>query len=127
MRFLANSTHRMAAASTLLMLRTFAIWNQNKLVVIPLVILALGQWGIAFFAVTTVKAQFQEVAGACVVASVAKLHLNIIYLYSKAPFICKENKSLSNLSAMFLDAVVLIMTTIGLVSSSTVCKGNNSV
>lgn len=78
----------MAAASTLLMLRTFAIWNQNKLVVIPLVILALGQWGVAFFAVTTVKAHFEEAAGACVVASVTKLHLDIIYLYSKAALVC---------------------------------------
>lgn len=109
------------------MLRTFAIWNQNKLVMIPLVVLALGQWGIAFFAVTTVKAHFDDTAGACIVASVAKVHLNIIYLYSKPSLICQKYKSLSRLSAMFLDAVVLIMTTIGLVSSSTLRKGNRSV
>jgi len=85
-----------AASSTLLMLRTFAIWNQNKFVVIPLVLLALGQWGIAFYAVTTVKAHYE--GGVCAVGAVSDLDLDIIYLYT-----------------MFLDAVVLIMTTIGLV------------
>jgi uncharacterized protein (DUF486 family) len=105
------------------MLRTFAIWNQNKLVVIPLVLLALGQWGIAFFAVTTVKAQFDVTAGACVVGGVTQLHLNLIYLYSKATLMCMKDESLNKLSAMFLDAVVLIMTTIGLVSCDTPCKG----
>ncbi len=123
----SNSTHRIAAASTLLMLRTFAIWNQNKFVVIPLVALALGQWGIAFFAVTTVKAHFDDAAGACVVAGVTKLHLDIIYLYSEPSLIRQKYKLLSKLLAMFLDAVVLIMTTIGLVSSSTLCTGNSSV
>jgi len=114
--------HRMAAASTLLMLRTFAIWNQNKLVVVPLVILALGQWGIAFFATTTVKAHYDVAAGACVVAGVTDIHLDIIYLYSKFALICQRAKALIKLSAMFLDAVVLIMTTIGLVSRNTLCK-----
>jgi uncharacterized protein (DUF486 family) len=96
------------------MLRTFAIWNQNKFVVIPLVLLALGQWGIAFYAVTTVKAHYE--GGVCAVAAVSDLDLDIIYLYSECALICQTNQSLSKLSAMFLDAVVLIMTTIGLVS-----------
>jgi len=86
-----------AASSTLLMLRTFAIWNQTKLVVIPLALLALGQWGIAFFALTTVKAHYDDTVGACVVGGVSDLDLDIIYLYT-----------------MFLDAVVLVMTTVGL-------------
>jgi hypothetical protein len=34
------------SASTLLMLRTIAIWNRNLWVTIPLVILSLGQWAI---------------------------------------------------------------------------------
>jgi uncharacterized protein (DUF486 family) len=65
------------------MLRTFAIWNQNKFVVIPLVLLALGQWGIAFFALTTVKAHYDQTTGACVVGGVSDLDLDIIYIYSK--------------------------------------------
>lgn len=77
------------------MLRTFAIWNQNKMVVIPLVILALGQWGIAFFAVTTVHADYDATARACLVGGVTELHLDIIYLYSKAALMCKKDKSLS--------------------------------
>ena len=105
------------------MLRTFAIWNQNKFVVIPLVLLALGQWGIAFFALTTVKAHYDASTGSCVVAAVSDLDLGMIYLYSKFPLKRQKDNSLSKLSAMFLDAVVLIMTTIGLVSHNTLCKG----
>lgn len=65
------------------MLRTFAIWNQNKFVVIPLVLLALGQWGIAFFATTTVKAHYDAATAACAVSGVSDLDLDIIYLYSE--------------------------------------------
>lgn len=65
------------------MLRTFAIWNQNKFVVIPLVLLALGQWGIAFFATTTVKAHYDTATAVCAVSGVSDLDLDIIYLYSE--------------------------------------------
>ena len=68
------------------MLRTFAVWNQNKFVVVPLVLLALGQWGIAFFALTTVKAHYDGASGACVVAAVGGLDLDVIYLYSEFCF-----------------------------------------
>lgn len=105
------------------MLRTFAIWNQNKLVVIPLIVLALGQWGIAFFATTTVKAHYEDAAGACVVGGVSDLDLDIIYLYSEFVWMRQRDRSLSKLSAMFLDAVVLVMTTIGLVRRNTFRKG----
>jgi hypothetical protein len=55
--------------------------------------------------------------------AVTELHLDLIYLYSKFALMCQKDESLSKLSAMFLDAVVLIMTTIGLVSCDTLCKG----
>lgn len=97
------------------------------MVVIPLIILALGQWGIAFFAVTTVEAHYDVTNGACLVGGVSEIHLNLIYLYSKAALMCKRDKSLNKRSAMFLDAVVLIMTTVGLVSRKTVCKGKSCV
>ena len=76
------------------MLRTFAVWNQNKFVVIPLVVLALGQWGIAFFTLTTVKAHYDVTAGACVVAGVRDVDLDMIYLYSKCSLMCQNDRLL---------------------------------
>jgi len=45
-QFAGNSA--IGSASTLLMLRTIAIWNRNLFVTIPLVVLSCGQWGILF-------------------------------------------------------------------------------
>lgn len=45
-QFAGNSA--IGSASTLLMLRTVAIWNRNLFVTVPLVILSLGQWAILF-------------------------------------------------------------------------------
>lgn len=36
-------------ASTLLMLRTIAIWNKKLFILIPLLVIALGHWSIIFY------------------------------------------------------------------------------
>jgi hypothetical protein len=96
--FTGNSA--IGAASTLLMLRTIAIWTRNLWVTVPLVILSLGQWGILFHGMTIVRAGFSPEAHSCVVISTGdanNLNLNLLYLYT-----------------MFVDLVVLVLSTIGL-------------
>ena len=73
-------------ASTLLMLRTVAIWNKNWFVTIPLVIVGIGHWSILMYSVTAVRAVFLPEAKTCVVVSTGDDHhnltLNLLYLYS---------------------------------------------
>ncbi|KAG9009825.1 hypothetical protein FRB93_005096 [Tulasnella sp. JGI-2019a] len=84
-------------ASTLLMLRVIAIWNQNLFVVIPLVTLSLGQWGILLHSVSTVSAHFVPAANQCVVTETAPVFLQVLYIYT-----------------MTFDFIVLTLSTIGL-------------
>lgn len=88
------------SASTLLMLRTIAIWNRSLWVTIPLGLLSAGHWGILLHGMTTVKSRFDSVARACGLDSTGdgnNLFLNLLYLYT-----------------MFIDLVVLVVSTIGL-------------
>jgi hypothetical protein len=88
-------------ASTLLMFRTIAIWNKNLYVTIPLVIIALGHWGILMYSVTSVRSTFSEQAKTCILVSTGDKHhnlaLNLTYLYT-----------------MFVDLTVLVVSTVGL-------------
>jgi len=88
-------------ASTLLMFRTIAIWNKNLLVTIPLILIALGHWGILMYSVTSVRSVFYPAAKTCILVSTGNqdhnLALNLTYLYT-----------------MFVDLTVLIVSTIGL-------------
>ncbi|KAG8954573.1 hypothetical protein FRC03_011421 [Tulasnella sp. 419] len=72
------------SSSTLLMLRTFAIWSRNLYVIIPLTCLALGQWSILFYGVLTVRSNWAEEAHSCIVTGTYNLALNLIYIYTMA-------------------------------------------
>lgn len=85
------------AASTLLMLRTIAVWNKKLYIVIPLALISAGQWGILLHGVTTVKATWSPVLQACSVDAVDGFFLNLVYLWT-----------------MFTDLIVLILTLVGL-------------
>jgi len=88
-------------ASTLLMLRTIAIWNKKLYIAIPLLIIALGHWGILFYSITIVRSVFSPEAKTCILLSTGtdknNLTLNLVYLYT-----------------MFVDVVVLIVSIVGL-------------
>ena len=77
-------------ASTLLMLRTVAIWNKNWFVTIPLAVIAIGHWCILMYSVTSVRAVFIPEAKTCVVVATGNQHknltLNLLYLYSTCFF-----------------------------------------
>ncbi|KAG8994081.1 hypothetical protein FRB90_000538 [Tulasnella sp. 427] len=90
-----------ATASTLLMLRTIAIWSRNLIVVVPLVLLALGQWGILLHGVITVHAQWSDVAKSCVVTDTLPIFLDLIYVYT-----------------MGYDLLVLLVSSIGLIRTT---------
>ncbi|KZV90910.1 hypothetical protein EXIGLDRAFT_616308 [Exidia glandulosa HHB12029] len=86
-----------AGASTCLMIRTIAIWERKAFITIPLVIISLGQWGLLYHGIVTVKADWSPEAGACLVTGTKPLFLNLLYFYT-----------------MSLDLVVLILTLLGL-------------
>ncbi|KAG9035957.1 hypothetical protein FRB95_010165 [Tulasnella sp. JGI-2019a] len=85
------------AASSLLMLRTIAVWSRNKWVMWPIVVCALAQYGILLHGCVTVSASWSDVQGTCAVKSVPAINLKVLYLYT-----------------MCFDLGVLILTTIGL-------------
>jgi len=88
------------SASTMLMIRTIAIWNRAPLVTAPLVIASLGQWGVLLRGSTTVRSSWSDTLGACVISNVLPRATEWTYLYT-----------------MSFDLVVLVLTTIGLVRS----------
>ncbi|KAF8332752.1 uncharacterized protein EI90DRAFT_2917914 [Cantharellus anzutake] len=81
------------SASTLLMLRTIAIWSHKHAITIPLVVLSLGQWAILFH----VKSSWSEVSHACVVTGTKPAFIDLIYLYT-----------------MSFDFVVMVASVVGL-------------
>lgn len=89
------------SASTLLMLRTIAIYSKNLYVVVPLVVLSLGQWGILLHGISTVQATWVDLptgGGSCVVTAAPQVFLQLLYIYTMA-----------------FDLIVLVLSTIGLV------------
>ncbi|KAG8920223.1 hypothetical protein FRC03_003923 [Tulasnella sp. 419] len=97
-QFVGNTA--IGGASSLLMLRTIAIWSENWHVIGPLVFLSLGQWGILMHGVTTVKAQWNEAANQCVINSTQPVFLRLIYIYT-----------------MSFDFVILVVTVVGLIKT----------
>lgn len=55
------------SASTSLMIRTIAIWERKLTVVIPLLILCLGHWGLLYHGIIIVRATWNPVESACTV------------------------------------------------------------
>lgn len=73
------------SASTLLMLRTIAIYSKNLYVVVPLVVLSLAQWGILLHGISTVQATWVDLptgGGSCVVTGAPQVFLQLLYIYS---------------------------------------------
>ncbi|KAG8862243.1 hypothetical protein FRB96_001822 [Tulasnella sp. 330] len=84
-------------ASTLLMLRVIAIWSAKIYIVIPLVVMSLGQWAILLHSVATLSVHYIPAAGGCVVTDAPHVFLQLLYIYTMA-----------------FDLLVLVLSTIGL-------------
>ena len=63
---------------------------------VPLVIASLGQGGILFYGIASVRSSWNDATKACVVKSVSYLSLELVYLYSKFSC-CVDNKKTLNL------------------------------
>ncbi|KAG8888639.1 hypothetical protein FRB98_007200 [Tulasnella sp. 332] len=84
-------------ASTLLMIRTIAVWSRNRMIMYPLILFSLGQWAILLHSVVTVSATWSDVVMACSIKPSPTINLKILYLYTMA-----------------FDFFVLVVTSIGL-------------
>jgi hypothetical protein len=115
------------SASTLLMLRTIAVWDRAPLVTAPLVIASLGQWGMLLRSSLTVRSRWGDPSGPCLVSADFPRVIEGSYLYSELStrnffltlLLWGQNKALKLMLniAMSFDLVVLVLTTIGLVRS----------
>ncbi|KAG8897482.1 hypothetical protein FRB99_008123 [Tulasnella sp. 403] len=88
------------SASTLLMLRTIAIYSKNLHVVIPLLVLSAGQWAILLHGISTIRATWADLptgGGQCVVTAAPQIFLQLLYIYT-----------------MSFDLIVLVLSTYGL-------------
>ncbi|KAG9014223.1 hypothetical protein FRB94_013533 [Tulasnella sp. JGI-2019a] len=85
------------AASTLLMIRTIAVWSRNPIIMYPLIVLSLGQWAILLHSCATVSASWSAAQSACAIKAVPTINLQVLYLYT-----------------MCFDFLVLFSTTVGL-------------
>jgi hypothetical protein len=72
------------SASTLLMLRTMAVWDRTPLVKASLVAASLGQWGVLFHGIAIVRSTWSDVIKACVVDVVPSQYIQLNYLYSES-------------------------------------------
>jgi len=84
------------AASINLSIRTIAVWSQNKWIILPIVAIILGHWGLLLRGITLVKAEWVPGSG-CVVTSTSNTILIAIYLYT-----------------MLFDLTVLVLTAVKL-------------
>lgn len=69
-------------ASTSLMIRTLALWEFRRPVVILMITLALGHWAIEIRGMVIVDSQWSDAANACTVVSANHLWLNANYFYT---------------------------------------------
>jgi hypothetical protein len=79
------------------MLRSIAIWQRNRWIILFFVVVGGGLWGIQMHGVTTVRATWGRESNTCNVDAVTGNYLSLVYLYT-----------------MFTDLTVLIVTLAGL-------------
>jgi hypothetical protein len=113
----------MGSASTLLMLRTIAVWNRSPRIVVPLLLASMGQWGLLIHGIVTIRSQWSDVERACIVETVSPKLMGAIFLscelypqsslFPPLPSHGANEILMSNAGVLF-DLVVLVLTTTGL-------------
>ena len=104
------------------MLRTIAVWNRNPRIVVPLILASLGQWGMLIHGIVTIRSQWSDVEGTCVVQTVSPKFMEVIFMYCESSpqsslFPSRhmgQNEILMSNAAVLFDLVVLVLTTTGL-------------
>jgi len=77
-----NGNMTILCASTLLMLRTIALWNRKKLVMAVLGVLCLAHWGLLYRTMFIVVAEWDPTVGSCVVTQTSPSLLNVTFFYT---------------------------------------------
>jgi len=72
-----------ASASTLLMIRTIAVWNRSPFIMIPLVVASLGQWVVLLHSIIYMRSSWSDAHKTCVVVAASHVFLGVDFLYSK--------------------------------------------
>lgn len=62
--------------------RSFAIWERKRIVVLPLTVVSVGQWGLLYYAIFSVKSKWVPEAAVCAVTGASSQVLNVLYFYS---------------------------------------------
>jgi len=112
----------MGSASTLLMLRTIAVWNRSPRIVIPLILASMGQWGLLIHGIVTIRSQWSDVERTCLVKTVSPKYMEAIFMYCKLSpqsslFPSRhmgQNEILMSNAGVLFDLAVLVLTTTGL-------------
>jgi len=76
-------TTSVASASTLLMLRTIAVWNRSPYIVIPLILASLGHWIVLLHSIIYTESSWSDAYKTCVVVTASPVFLGVDFLYSK--------------------------------------------
>jgi len=71
----------MGSASTLLMLRTIAVWNRSPRIVVPLILASMGQWGMLIHGIVTIRSHWSGVERTCIVETVSPKYMEVIFMY----------------------------------------------
>ena len=72
-----------ASSSTLLMLRTIAVWNRSPFVMIPLALASLGHWLVLLHTVIYVRSSWSDALTTCVVDYASPVFIGVGFVYSK--------------------------------------------
>ncbi|KAF9512157.1 hypothetical protein BS47DRAFT_1095862 [Hydnum rufescens UP504] len=84
-------------SSMLLMMRSLVVWEFDKRVLVPLVVLSLGQWAIIFRNIISTHASFNELAGTCAVDAMFRNWMTLEFIIT-----------------MVVDFVILLVTVVGI-------------
>jgi len=112
----------MGSASTLLMLRTIAVWNRSPRIAVPLILASMGQWGLLIHGIVTIRSHWSDVAGTCIVRTASPKFMEAIFMYCKLSpqsslFPSRhmgQNEILMSNAGPLFDLLVLVLTTTGL-------------
>ena len=97
------------SASTLLMLRTIAVWNRAPFVTAPLIMASLGLWGLLLYDIATMRGSWSDVFDVCLSESgISSLTGSIIFMYGESSvllFHCAAQNDMPNINVEYSDVV----------------------
>ncbi|KAH7920513.1 hypothetical protein BV22DRAFT_1198855 [Leucogyrophana mollusca] len=97
-RFLAFAGNvAIGCASTNLMIRTWVIWKEDRIVLVCLTLVSLGHWSVLMLGLTDIVAFMDVIQGSCIVQYANHANMSALFMYT-----------------MLYDLLVLVLTIAGL-------------